>query len=101
MARDSRGRRGGHTQQRGRIPAQRTFEDGDLVRAQPVTFDDDADWVTGRLRVVRSEPDDAWSFDMVWPSDGTADEPVVVDSSTIEPVPSRLPGKVPEQGSRW
>jgi hypothetical protein len=61
------------------------------VRAQPVSFGGDADWVTGRLRVVRSEPDDSWSFDMVWPSDGTADEPVVVDSSTIQSVPARLP----------
>jgi hypothetical protein len=57
-----------------------------------VSFDEDTSWVTGRLRVVHSEPDDGWTFDMVWPSDGTADEPVVVDSSTIEPVPSRLPG---------
>ena len=57
MARDSRGRRGGHTQQRGRIPAQRTFEDGDLVRAQPVTFDDDADWVTRCVTVAKSVQD--------------------------------------------
>jgi hypothetical protein len=79
------------TRQTGRIPAQRSFADGDLVRARPVQFEDrDADWVTGRLRVVRSEPDDAWSFDMVWISDGSSDEPVVVDSDTIEPVPPRL-----------
>ena len=77
----------------GRIPAQRGFTEGDLVRAQPIRFEDSAagDWVTGRLRVLRSRPDDPWSFDMVWISDGTADEPVVVDSSTLQHVPGHIP----------
>jgi hypothetical protein len=77
-----------------RIPAQREFGEGDLVRARPVRFEDDpspeAAWVTGRLRTVGADAEDPWSFDLVWISDGTGDEPVVVDSSTLQHVPPRI-----------
>jgi hypothetical protein len=51
------------------------------------------EWVYGRLDVV-DPTEDPWTADVVWvPGD---DQPVLVDSSTLEHVPPHIP----EQGAR-